>query len=141
MAAVPYEIKPNLHGTKKDPLNTKYAPKNSKGSVFGNFPGDFTIPSKSVNAGASSSGAAAATETLSKSQKQQIIFQKSHSGTGGATSSLNKGRRPPPPDAPKAGATHRRQLPATEFRRFYDRGDLPIAVALSSARGRRAVPR
>ena len=29
---------------------------------------------------------------------------------------------------PKAGATKRRVVPPSEFRRFYDRGDLPIAI-------------
>jgi len=29
---------------------------------------------------------------------------------------------------PKAGATLRRDIVASEFRRFYDRGDLPIAI-------------
>merc|ERR1719281_2295553 len=43
------------------------------------------------------------------------------SGHGGA----NRG----PPSSPgKAGATFRRPVPRTEFRRFYDRGDLPIQV-------------
>lgn len=30
---------------------------------------------------------------------------------------------------PRAGAFGRRGIPPSEFRRFYDRGDLPIAVA------------
>lgn len=29
---------------------------------------------------------------------------------------------------PRAGATKRRAVPPSEFRRFYDRGDLPIAI-------------
>jgi hypothetical protein len=33
-----------------------------------------------------------------------------------------------PPGPPKAGATHKRPVQRTEFRRFYDRGDLPIQV-------------
>merc|ERR1719221_1889180 len=32
------------------------------------------------------------------------------------------------PPAPKAGATPKRVVPKSEFRRFYDRGDLPIQV-------------
>merc|ERR1719281_1389584 len=32
------------------------------------------------------------------------------------------------PPAPRAGATLQRPVPKTEFRRFYDRGDLPISV-------------
>ena len=29
---------------------------------------------------------------------------------------------------PKAGATNKRDITPSEFRRFYDRGDLPIAI-------------
>jgi len=32
------------------------------------------------------------------------------------------------PPVPKAGATKKRSIPASEFRRYYDRGDLPIQV-------------
>lgn len=34
----------------------------------------------------------------------------------------------PKPPAPVAGAYKRRETPASEFRKFYERGDLPIAV-------------
>merc|ERR1711977_611849 len=58
-------------------------------------------------------------------------FLRGHSGSGGMTSSLNPrtvdystGVGPP-----KAGAfTKRANPPNTEFRRFYERGDLPIAI-------------
>jgi hypothetical protein len=33
-----------------------------------------------------------------------------------------------PPGPPKAGSTSKRPVPKSEFRRFYDRGDLPIQV-------------
>jgi len=33
-----------------------------------------------------------------------------------------------PSSPPKAGATTRRKVPATQFRTFYDRGDLPVQV-------------
>jgi hypothetical protein len=36
--------------------------------------------------------------------------------------------KPKPPPIPKAGAFKVRPAPPTEFRRFYERGDLPIAV-------------
>ena len=55
-------------------------------------------------------------------------FLKKHSGSGGLTSSQKVGKKPPPPKAPKAGATKRRKIPASEFRRFYERSDLPICV-------------
>ena len=34
----------------------------------------------------------------------------------------------PPVQKPKAGAVRPRPIPPSEFRRFYDRGDLPIAL-------------
>ena len=50
-------------------------------------------------------------------------------GSGGKTSSLSKGREAPLVNPPRAGAFFRRNIPPSEFRRFYDRGDLPIAVS------------
>jgi hypothetical protein len=35
----------------------------------------------------------------------------------------------PKPPAPKAGAVNRRKIPISDFRKFYDRGDLPIGVS------------
>lgn len=53
-----------------------------------------------------------------------------HSGTGGSTSSLSKPKADrPKPKPPKAGAFDVRDNPPnTEFRKCYERGDLPIAV-------------
>jgi hypothetical protein len=122
-----YEIKPDLKGTKRDPLNTKYAPKSHKGgSVFGEFPSNWQLPNSTKKQSSTVREAAEATE--GKHNLSHTEWQPAHSGTGGTTSSLNKGRRPEPPQPPKAGATRRRQIPPTEFRRFYDRGDLPIAI-------------
>ena len=41
---------------------------------------------------------------------------------------MNKAKEKPAVLAPKAGAVKRRQIPPSEFRRFYDRGDLPIQI-------------
>jgi hypothetical protein len=49
-------------------------------------------------------------------------------GNGGKVSSLNKAVEKPKPIAPKAGAVKKRPIPSSEFRRFYDRGDLPIQI-------------
>ena len=49
-------------------------------------------------------------------------------GLGGKTSSLLKPKEKPAPQKPKAGATRPRKIDSSEFRRFYDRGDLPIAI-------------
>ncbi len=49
-------------------------------------------------------------------------------GLGGKATSLNKPKEKPVPQKPKAGAFNQRKIPTSEFRRFYDRGDLPIAI-------------
>jgi hypothetical protein len=137
-----YVIKPVLAGTKRDPLKTKFAPCAAK-CPFGDFPASFARVESSpqtrqralvVDAAASSSSpggaaAAAAAESKAVAQRRLTEFMKSRSGNGGTSSSLAKGRQPDPPKAPRAGAKQRRMIPQTEFRRFYDRGDLPVAVA------------
>lgn len=49
-------------------------------------------------------------------------------GLGGKPVSLNKPKEKPAPQKPRAGAFNMRSIPTSEFRRFYDRGDLPIAI-------------
>lgn len=122
-----YEIKPNLANTKRDPLLTKFAPKNFSSSPFGTFPEDWELPKKRTVV--QKKTAAGGEATIPRYQIRHQDFTKSHSGTGGTTSSLNKGREAEQPSIPKAGALSRRQIPATEFRRFYDRGDIPISLA------------
>ena len=56
-------------------------------------------------------------ETLKKGQ-----------GIGGKPFSLNEPVPKPVPIAPVAGAVKPRPILNSEFRRFYDRGDLPIAI-------------
>jgi len=134
--AVPYEIKPILAGTRKDPLKTKYAPKTKNGSPFGEFGPDFASSSKKLPVGGSgfdmtklADVAVTGSSFTNTAKATHLDFTRSKSGTGGTCSSLNKGRQAEMPAPPVAGATNRRQIPTTEFRRFYDRGDLPIALA------------
>jgi hypothetical protein len=49
-------------------------------------------------------------------------------GTGGRTSSKFGARPKQQISVPKSGATAKRIVTSSEFRRFYDRGDLPIAI-------------
>jgi hypothetical protein len=49
-------------------------------------------------------------------------------GIGGGNSSKMRPVAKISGPAPKAGATRARAIPSSEFRRFYDRGDLPIAI-------------
>jgi hypothetical protein len=57
-----------------------------------------------------------------------IEILKKGQGLGGKSTSLFKPKKQPLPQKPVAGAARCRQIPASEFRRFYDRGDLPIAI-------------
>jgi hypothetical protein len=56
------------------------------------------------------------------------MILKKGDGLGGKTVSLNKPKPKPLVQAPVAGAVHRRKIPVSEFRLFYDRGDLPVTV-------------
>ena len=49
-------------------------------------------------------------------------------GIGGKSFSLTKAPEKEAPPKPVAGAIKRRGVAPSEFRRFYDRGDLPIAI-------------
>jgi hypothetical protein len=57
-----------------------------------------------------------------------IAILKKGEGSGGKATSLLKPKEKPVPQKPRAGAFNKRLIPTTEFRRFYDRGDLPIAI-------------
>jgi len=49
-------------------------------------------------------------------------------GIGGKNTSLSRPKEVAVVTKPKAGARNRRLITPSEFRRFYDRGDLPIAI-------------
>lgn len=113
------ELAPPMAGTRKDPAKKKYLPKSTE-SPFGDFPKEWKKP-----AGGTTTQATEVKPTLSDTQAE---FVKKHQGTGGSSSSLMQGKQPDQPAKPVAGAFKRRFIPPTEFRRFYERGDLPIAV-------------
>jgi len=92
-------------------------------SAFGDFPKDY-MPKKTavvepMPATMTAEQSIAATGTA---------ILKRGGGIGGKVTSLNKAKEVPKIQAPKAGAKSRRQIAPSEFRRFYDRGDLPIAI-------------
>ena len=65
--------------------------------------------------------------------EQSIASQGRHTlqkgeGIGGKTSSLFKPKETAETQQPVAGANKRRPIVSSEFRRFYDRGDLPISI-------------
>ena len=60
--------------------------------------------------------------------KMGTAILKKGDGTGGKCSSLLKAKPNPNIQRPKAGAIVPRQIPVSEFRLFYDRGDLPVSL-------------
>jgi len=76
--------------------------------------------------------------TLRKIEEKKKCAQKEYFqlmiGKGGASSSIAKPKRKAPAAKPVAGAFKLRiTKKPTEFRRFYDRGDLPLQVSFSGA--------
>ncbi len=57
-----------------------------------------------------------------------LAILKKGEGLGGKTTSLLAPKEKPVIQKPIAGATKRRAIVSSEFRRFYDRGDLPISI-------------
>jgi len=108
--------------------NTNYKPGNSKlvpranHSPFGDFPKEF-LPKKEKKEDFS-------TDHFEQSQAATAsnLFTKKGQGFGGKTSSLVRGKEKYTAPPPKAGAYNKRQIPSSDFRRYYDRGDLPIAI-------------
>mmetsp|Transcript_57900 Transcript_57900/g.66084 ORF Transcript_57900/g.66084 Transcript_57900/m.66084 type:complete len:313 (-) Transcript_57900:289-1227(-) len=68
------------------------------------------------------------THELTHAAHATTMSIKKKSGTGGAPSKLNPRKEKLSEPVPRAGAFNRRKIPASEFRRFYDRGDLPISI-------------
>ncbi|KAM3144243.1 hypothetical protein pb186bvf_003705 [Paramecium bursaria] len=101
---------------------TPYAPKNPH-SPFGDFPKEY-IPKQKVNKPRTVEPVHEVTQNALVSNK----YEGSHQGTGGKTSSTLKKKEQYQPAAPKAGAYDQRNIPVSDFRRYYDRGDLPIKV-------------
>ena len=112
----------------------KTLPKN-KDSCFGDFPtGNRVGGTKPV---ADPTALNTHEASIAVSGKRKFCLNKSNffiailkkgEGTGGRTSSKFVGRLKVGISQPKAGATQKRLVASSEFRRFYDRGDLPIAI-------------
>ena len=92
-------------------------------SPFGDFPADYM---KKKRAGVTPAPTTDAAE-VSIAAKGTAILKKGD-GSGGKCSSLSKAKPMPIPSKPKAGAIIPRNIPVSEFRTFYDRGDLPVTI-------------
>ncbi len=107
-------------GNKMSRPEVKLQPKVAE-SPFGDFPKSFGVVATKITSSKSPP------RDLSPSSTVKHVQHK-YTGTGGATSSLLQGKKQDTPKAPSAGAFDRRKIPSTQFRKFYDRGDLPIAL-------------
>lgn len=101
-------------------------------SPFGDFPADYTRPSRKTkltnlgHLGASLMGTPRGVAEETPASPRTIL--KKGMGNGGKTSSRSPRVVPPPPCPPKAGAHARRTIQPSEFRRSYDRADLPLQI-------------
>lgn len=93
-------------------------------SPFGDFPKGYSVKKYTPNPTFSLEQHIEASHAASHPNTLTIRGQ----GTGGQTSSLKRPREKPSLKPPGAGAFNRKNIVTTEFRRFYERGDLPIAV-------------
>jgi len=96
-------------------------------SPFGDFPQDYARPKAQLGRGSSMRIAAMASMGVAYPSATEN-FQTKGTGSGGMSSSITPRKQQPLAPPPKAGAHARREIKASEFRRFYDRGDLPIQV-------------
>jgi hypothetical protein len=92
-------------------------------SAFGDFPKDY-LKRK-----------AAGVTTVKPIDKQEVSIAatgtailKKGDGNGGKTTSLFAPKARPAAQKPRAGAMNARNIPVSEFRLFYDRGDLPVTI-------------
>ena len=117
----------HIETTHRGKRDTQFLPPISE-SPFGAFPDDYHRP-KHATRKAGGGQSAAGGESKGKAVDPKHFMRKK-GGIGGKPSSLLQGRttKPADPGPPKAGAFKRRKIPPTQFRRFYERGDLPIAV-------------
>jgi hypothetical protein len=102
------------------PWNNKWAPKNPH-SPFGDFPKEYMSKStKGTKLDQVHESSHATTQTK--------ITSTVGNGIGGRSTSLQPKKQNFSAPTPVSGAHQKRNIQASEFRRFYDRGDLPIKV-------------
>eukprot|EP01065_Artemidia_motanka_P018770 TRINITY_DN2211_c0_g1_i1.p1 TRINITY_DN2211_c0_g1~~TRINITY_DN2211_c0_g1_i1.p1 ORF type:complete len:304 (+),score=77.86 TRINITY_DN2211_c0_g1_i1:54-914(+) len=109
---------PTLPRGRRDPRARRLLPPPA-GSPFGDFPADWSKPRQP-------GPPKAPIECPPVLDGPGFLHRRG--GNGGMCSSLMKGRERPPDRKPVSGAFKKRKIPPTEFRRFYERGDLPIAI-------------
>jgi hypothetical protein len=99
-------------------------------SPFGAFPPTSSL-NKSGKGGSSKGSSKDHNVSYSADDLPASTFLKSHTGSGGVTLSTLKSQEKPGSfsNGPgKAGAFNKQRVVPTEFRRYYERGDLPISI-------------
>jgi len=94
-------------------------------SPLGDFPSDYTIPNNRLKLIGQSTLTPRDMPKSARSEHQKTKLHKTGGGCFSTAQPTPRVELPPP----KAGAHQRRQITATEFRRFYERGDLPVQIA------------
>jgi len=97
------------------------------GSPFGAFPGDFNKPNDRVKKNEVKHKQQVRAAQAMEDAKPHIFIKRGE-GNGGLVCSTVKGKTAAAIQPPKAGAFKKKQIPPTEFRRFYERGDLPVTI-------------
>jgi len=99
-------------------------------SLFGDFPEDYM---RGKHVGWQKHAPTASQQLMTKSASEPSIVGYGHpfAGLGGAARGF-----PAPP--PRAGSTFKRPVIRSEFRRFYDRGDLPVQIFHGAVGGKLA---
>ncbi|CAI2375484.1 unnamed protein product [Moneuplotes crassus] len=115
-------------GKKKAQIVDKTLAPRLKHSAFGDFPKTHIAGKK---AGLHSK--VAKKQDDFSDLKPKVIPLKKGQGLGGKAVTLNPKKEAIKPKKPKAGARKKRKIPISEFRRFYDRGDLPIIIEHSGS--------
>lgn len=115
-------------GKKKAQVVDKTLAPRLKHSAFGDFPKTH-IPEKKVG----HKPKPVKKQDDFSDLKPKVIPLKKGQGLGGKAVTLNPKKETVKPRKPKAGAMKKRKIPISEFRRFYDRGDLPIIIEHSGS--------
>eukprot|EP01017_Pseudomicrothorax_dubius_P049574 TRINITY_DN9237_c0_g2_i1.p1 TRINITY_DN9237_c0_g2~~TRINITY_DN9237_c0_g2_i1.p1 ORF type:complete len:318 (+),score=69.32 TRINITY_DN9237_c0_g2_i1:78-1031(+) len=104
------------------PWKNDFAPRNPH-SAFGDFPKDYKLEKKE-------SQQRRHEPNYEEAQASLVVagIPPNRTGNGGRSTSLQVRKPTFTAPAPLAGAYSRRPIPPSEFRRYYDRGDLPIKV-------------
>ena len=112
-----------------DPKRSTFVPRINH-SPFGDFPKGLFPQKKNSPSRADPNLSLTVTSTIFCSNFSEFGSPHLKKGAGGGAkaSSLNKKPEVPTPDKPKAGAAKKRVISQSDFRRYYDRGDLPIII-------------